>query len=118
MPSAIDRKVLRAAPVEIRVLDTTPAEISQLGQPAGFFKPEGSDFVFRSALGEGHGISEHMVWLHGMLQFDHKRFRQALADGRHMVVRVYLESREVALSPQAILLAHKLQLPIEIVFLR
>ena len=51
-----------------------------------------------------------------MLQFERKKIRQAQDAGVEIVIRVYLESREVILSPQAILLAHSLQLPTEICF--
>ena len=117
MPRSIDRKLLRIAPVEVRIRNATPAMLGRFGQQAGFFRSEGRDFVFRSALGAGHTISEHMIWLHGMLQFERKKIRQAQEAGAEIVIRIYLESREVALSPQAILLAHLLQLPTEISFI-
>jgi hypothetical protein len=91
--------------------------LTRFGQQAGFFPQDGRDFVFRSALGAGHTVSEHMVWLHGILQFERKKIRQAQEAGVEIVILVHLESREVTLSPQAILLAHSLQLPIEICFL-
>ena len=114
MPSKADRKLIRAAPVEVRIRKAPPAILSELGQPAGLFRLEGQDYVFRTGLGEGHSISEHLVWLQGMLQGDYKGFRRALANGADIVLCLYSESREIALSPQAILLAHKLQAPIEI----
>ena len=114
MASAEDRKLHRVAPVEVRVRNGTPAIVAGLKQAAGCFRKEGRDFVFRSALGDGHSISEHMVWLHGMLQHDYKDFRRSLPNGAEIVVRIYSESRDVSISTQALLLAHKLQLPIEI----
>src|SRR6478609_7201183 len=117
MPRSIDRKFMRLAPVEVRIGNATPEILLQLGQDAGLFKPDGKDFVFRSARGAGHTISEHMVWLHGMLKFDRKKIRQAEDAGAEIVVRICLESNEVTLSPQAVLLAHSLQVPIEIFFL-
>src|SRR5690349_3256039 len=111
MPRSIDRKILRAAPVEVRIRGASPEVLARFGQQAGWFQPDGREFVFRSALGAGHTISEHMVWLHGLLQFERKKIRQAQEAGVEIVIRVHLESREVTLSPQAILLAHSLQLP-------
>jgi hypothetical protein len=92
------------------------ATLSRLGEAAAFFLEEDGDLVFRSSLGDGHSASEHLVWLHGMLQYHAKILRTLRDEGVDIIVTVRAEGRDVTLEPNALLLAHKLGTPIEIRF--
>jgi hypothetical protein len=88
--------------------------LSRLGEIADFFREEEGDFVFRSALGDGHSVSEHLVWLHGMLQQRAKLLRTLREEGLDLIVSVKADGRELTLESDALLLAHKLGIPTEI----
>jgi hypothetical protein len=92
------------------------AVLSRLGEAAAFFREEDGDFVFRSALGDGHSVSEHLVWLHGMLQHHGKILRTLREEGAGLCVCVKADEQKLTLDPNALLLAHKLGIPMEISF--
>jgi hypothetical protein len=79
-----------------------------------WFKSEGDDLVFRSALPDTVDVNEHLKWFDGLLQFDRKILRRIDEQGANMVIRILTDSPSFKLSPEAVLLAHRLHLPIEI----
>lgn len=79
-----------------------------------FFRAEGEDLVFRSALVGECSVSEHLKWLHAMLQHESKRFRQLAASGASVVVCVRIHESKLRLPPEALLLMHRFQIPIEL----
>jgi len=116
MPTALERKFIRSSPITVRIRDAKKKGISLFGPVADFFTEEKEDFVFRSALGAGHSITEHLKWLHGMLQHDSGLFKKAQQDGYDIVLQIHSEVKEFTVQPEALLLPHKLHLPVEIVF--
>jgi hypothetical protein len=107
---------MKRVPPAVVFRDSPKSVLSRLGEAAAFFREEDSDLVFRSALGDGHSVSEHLVWLHGILQHHGKVLRALREEGADLFVRVKADGRELTLEPDALLLAHKLGIPTEISF--
>jgi hypothetical protein len=80
------------------------------------FVPDGEDFVFQSRLQPDVSVSEHLKWLHGMLQFERKKLRKLQEDGVDMVCCIRLRERSLTIEPEALLLMHQLHLRTEISF--
>ena len=102
--------------VEVRILNPGERKQSVLSHFETWFVPDGTDLVFRSQLSPDHSISEHLIWLHGMLQFHRKFLRQLEAAGVCTVVRIGVRGRAFTIEPQAVFLAHQLHLKTEIEF--
>jgi len=105
---------MKRIPPAVVFRNTPPARLARLGEAARFFREEEGELVFRSALGDGHSLSEHLVWLHGLLQHHGKVLRTLREEGIDLSVRVTADSQHLTLEPNALLLAHKLGIPIEI----
>ena len=104
-------------PVEIRVRtpDKSVAETIRRKFPT-FFLVEGNDLVFRSWLAPDESVSNHLKWLHGMIQHEGAFFRKIGAAGIEVVIGIRSSTRPLCLAPEALLLAHKLHLTTEIRF--
>ena len=74
------------------------------------------DFVFQSRLDLGAELSDHLKWLHGILQFERKWLRQLQEAGVEIVCRIRVRARELVIEPEALLLMHQLHLRTEIEF--
>ena len=108
---------MRRSHVEVRVLrpgERTSSIQTHFG--GSWFVPDKDDLVFRSPLAVELCVSEHLKWLHSMLEHHRKFIRQLEASGLSVVCRVQVRERTVTLEPEALLLAHQLHLPTEIVF--
>jgi hypothetical protein len=79
---------------------------------------EKEDLVFRSSLGPGHTITEHLKWMLGMVQHDSAEFKRARQEGCDIVLQITSESADFSIEPEALLLPHKLYLPVDITFRR
>ena len=109
---------MKRIPPAVLFRKPSKAVLSGLGEIAGFFREEEGDFVFRSALGDGHSVSEHLVWLHGILQHHGKLLRTLREEGLDLIVSIKADARYLTLEPNALLLAHKLGIPTEITLLK
>jgi hypothetical protein len=105
---------MKRIPPAIRIRNIKPEFASRLGEIAAFFKEEKEDLVFYSALGDGHSISDHLVWLHGMLQHNSKILRKIREEGADIFVDIHSDTRNIVILPNAIQLPHKLCIPTEI----
>lgn len=107
----------RHAPVEIRVRKPNADGIARIQKrfPAFFVRDE-EDFVFRSALEPSEPVSDHLKWLHCMLQFEGRVFRQLEAAGMGGTVIIRAPAHQLQIEPEALLLAHKLHLKMEVRF--
>lgn len=114
MPSSDDRAIIRKSPVTLRVRGGKKVGSSQFGQAGAFFREEKEDLVFRSSLGAGHSIADHLKWMLGMVQHDAAHFKQAQQSGCDIVLQIQSEAADFSLPPEALLLPHKLHLPMEI----
>jgi hypothetical protein len=67
MPLALDSRsqssISTATSVEVRICNVTPMALGQLGRTAGFFKPEGRDYIMRTTVRDGVIISEDFMWI-------------------------------------------------------
>ena len=72
--------------------------------------------MFPSPLDPTASVSEHLKWLHGMLQFERKRLRQLQEVGVDMVCRIQVSARTLTIEPAALLLMHQCHLRTEIQF--
>jgi hypothetical protein len=67
MPLSLDRTHQSAfsdtISVEVRVCNVTPMAMAQLGRTAGFFKPEGRDYLMRTTVRDDVIISEDFMWI-------------------------------------------------------
>jgi hypothetical protein len=61
-------------------------------------------------------VSEHLKWLHSMLQFQRKHLRKLQEDGVVMICRIRVRARTVTIEPEALLLMHQCHLQTEISF--
>lgn len=77
---------------------------------------DGEDFVFNSRLAPDVSVSEHLKWLHSILQFERKWLRKLQEDGVDMVCRIRVRGRTVTIEPEALLLMHQCHLRTEISF--
>jgi hypothetical protein len=102
--------------VEVRIV--SPGERAQSVQShfETWFKPNGADLVFRSALPPELSVSEHLKWFHGMLRSHRKFIRQLAEAGIQTVIRITVRERSFAIEPEAVFLAHQLHLQTEIEF--
>ena len=82
----------------------------------GWFVADRQDFVFQSRLDLGAKPSEHLKWLHMILEHERKWLRQLQEAGVEMVCRIRVRARELAIEPEALLLMHQLHLRTEIEF--
>lgn len=105
---------MKRIPSAIRIRKAAPFVLSRLGRIASFFKKEDDDLVFYSALGDGNSVSDHLVWIHGMIKHDAKILRKLREEGVDLFVDIRGDSRELTLEPNAIELPHKLGIPTEI----
>ena len=71
--------------VEVRILSPGERAQSVLSHFETWFKPDGKDLVFRSALSPEVSISEHLKWFHIMLQPHRKFIRRLEESGIHTV---------------------------------
>lgn len=102
--------------VEVRILNPGERTHSVQSHFETWFKPDGSDLVFRSALSPELSISEHLKWFHGMLQFHRKFIRQLEEAGVRTVIRIAVRERSFTIEPEAVFLAHQLHMKTEIEF--
>ncbi len=109
-------QTMKRTPPAVRIRNADSSFVSRLGEAAGFFRKEENDAVFYSALGDGNSVSAHLVWLHGMLQHHARSLKRVREEGADILVEIYSEARDLAIEPNAILLPHKLGIPIEIRF--
>jgi hypothetical protein len=102
--------------VEVRVVN--PGTRTTLFSYAAktLFVSDGDDFVCRSRLDPALDVSEHLRWLHMVLQHERKRLRQLLADGVDVFCRIRVRGRTLTIKPDALLLMHQCQLRVEIAF--
>jgi hypothetical protein len=109
-------KFVQQSFVEVRVISPGVRASSVTGEQRTWFVPDGEDLVFRSRLPDGASVSEHLKWLHGMLQFQRKHLRQLQEDGVNMVCRIGVRGRSLLIEPEALLLMHHCHLRTEISF--
>jgi hypothetical protein len=102
--------------VEVRVIKPGARASSFTGAEQTWFAPDGEDFVFPSRLKPTASVSEHLKWLHGMLEFERKRLRQLQENGVDMVCSVRVRARTLSIEPEALLLMHQCHLRTEISF--
>ena len=102
--------------VEVRIISPGPRSGSFTPQEQTGFVADGADFVFQSRVGQDVSVSEHLKWLHGMLQFQRKQLRTLQEDGVDMVCRIRVRARTVSIEPEALLLMHQCHLRTEISF--
>jgi hypothetical protein len=102
--------------VEVRVIKPGMQASSFTGSGQTWFTPDGEDFVFASRLEPTASVSEHLKWLHGMLQFERKRLRQLQEDGVDMFCSIRVRARTLSIEPEALLLMHQCHLRTEISF--
>ena len=79
-----------------------------------FVQREGEDMVIHTAISPDDSAEKHINWLWGTVQYERKAFRQLEAAGEPAVLIIRSHTRPFVLQPEALLLAHKLHLPIEI----
>lgn len=102
--------------VEVRIVNPGERASTISGPLHMWFVPDGQDFVFTSKLPEDSSVSEHLKWLHGMLQFQRKRLRQLQENGVATVCRIRIRARSLEIEPEALLLMHQCHLRTEISF--
>ena len=102
--------------VEVRVIKPGVRASSFTTARQTWFVADGEDFVFPSRLDPTASVSEHLKWLHGMLQFERKRLRQLQEDGVDMVCSIRVRGRTLSVEPEALLLMHQCRLRTEISF--
>ena len=102
--------------VEVRILSPGDRTESVRSHFETWFKPDGADLVFPSALSPDLPVSEHLKWFHGMLEFHRKYIRQLEEAGIHTVLRIAVREPSLFIEPEAVLLAHQLHLKTEIEF--
>lgn len=102
--------------VEVRILRPGERAETVCSHFNTWFKPDGADLVFASALSPELSVSEHLKWFDGMLQWHRKFIRQLEHSGIQSVVRISVRDRSFAIDPEALLLAHQLHLKTEIEF--
>lgn len=102
--------------VEVRIVAPGVRASMISGALHTWFVAEGQDFVFTSKLPEESSVSEHLKWLHGMLEFERKRLRQLQENGVATVCRVRVRGRSLEIEPEALLLMHQCHLRTEISF--
>ncbi len=107
---------MKRFPPAVRIRKKQPHQLLSLGGAASFFKPDDSDVVFYSAQGEGYSVSDHLVWLHGMLQHHSKPLKRMRDNGADIIVEIHSDSRDLVIDSNALLLPHKLGIPMEIKF--
>jgi hypothetical protein len=116
MPAKLERATIRASPVTIRFRGGKKLGCSRLGDSGALFSEEKDDLVFRSSLGQGHTLTKHLKWMLGMVQHDSAEFKRARQEGLDIVLQIKSESADFCLEPEALLLPHKLHLPVEVSF--
>lgn len=114
MPTADEREMTRRSPITLRIRGGRKIGASKFGNAAHFLREEGDDLVFRSFLGTGHPITEHMKWMFGTIQHDAAEFKRAQQEGVETVLQIHSEAADFSLPPEALLLPHKLHLTLEI----
>ena len=102
--------------VEVRIINPGVRASMISGSLHTWFAPQGEDFVFTSKLAEDSSVSEHLKWLHGILEFERKRLRQLQEKGVATVCRIRVRSRSLDIEPEALLLMHQCHLRTEISF--
>ena len=102
--------------VEVRILNSGARAKSVQSHFETWFKPEGGELVFRSALAPELSVSEHLKWFHMMLGHHRKFVRQLEEAGIQTVIRIGVRGRSLTIEPEAVFLAHQLHLKTEIEF--
>lgn len=97
--------------VEVRIVKPGPR--ASVFTPVGFVH-DGEDLVFRSRLEPDVSVSDHLKWMHGVLQWERKRWRKLQEEGVKMVCQIRAKERTVTIEPEALLLMHQLHLQMEI----
>jgi hypothetical protein len=102
--------------VEVRIISPGPRASSFTAEGQTWFVADGADLVFQSRLEQDVPVSDHLKWLHGMLEFQRKQMRTLQEDGVDMVCRIRVRGRTVSIEPEALLLMHQCHLRTEISF--
>jgi hypothetical protein len=101
--------------VEIRAVRPSAAVIELRRRFENCFVADGADFVFRSPLPDSNDADEQLKWFHGTFQHHRKLLRRLQDQGLNLVVRVRSDRRlPLILSPESLLLAHQLHVPVEL----
>lgn len=104
-----------ACQVEVRAVRPSTAAVEFLRRFGTWFVSDGEDFVFRSPLRNTTDPNEHLQWFHGMLAHDRKLIRRLQEQGLSLVVRISCDRLPLVIASESLLLAHKLNLPTEVV---
>lgn len=96
--------------VEVCIVNPGPHAEALIGKSKAEFTPRGDDYVLASGLEPTASVTDHLRWLHSLLDGDRKLLRKLQAEGVLIACRIRVRDRSFFLEPEALLLMHRFHL--------